>query len=26
MCIKLQQEVLVYWTYETICWNIPVFK
>jgi len=26
MCIELQQDVLVYWTYETFCWNVPVFK
>jgi len=26
MCIKLQQEAHVYWSYETLCQNIPVFK
>jgi len=26
MRIKLQQEVLIYWSYETLYWNAPVFK
>jgi len=24
--MKFQQEVLVYWTDEMLCWNISVFK